>query len=226
MIRFCPPLPPPPKKKNTGSEWEKESLISELLNKIFEMFPFLFIPMHLLTNLGMRDVITHSEEARTHSGREESVELVSFTASSSKTKAVLAMIWLTSQIGYQPSIIWPEVTSLKYKIRLTVWMCGTPLQMGRNLRARRYKKSNNTFIQIFIQEKTSIISFANVFFTRMPHNRTNSSFALSSLIKLFYHIKGSPQHRSLSPICSHSSERIQVSRESRLWLQNHLASEV
>ena len=212
------PLPPPPKKKPQDlSEKKNQSLISEFLNKILEIFPFLFIPMHLLTNLGMRDVITHSEEARTHSGREESVELVSFTASSSKTKAVLAMIWLTSQIGYQPSIIWPEVTSLKYKIRLTVWMCGTPLQMGRNLRARRYKKFKITFIQIFIQEKISIILFAKVFFARMRCNRTNSSFVPSSLIKLFYHIKGSPQHRSLSPICSHSSERIQVSRESRRW---------
>ena len=91
MIRFCPP-PPPQKKPQDSSEKKNQFFISELLNKIFEMFPFLFIPMHLLTNLGMRDVITHSEEARTHSGREESVELVSFIASSSKTKAVLAMI--------------------------------------------------------------------------------------------------------------------------------------
>ena len=94
-----------------------------------------------LSNLGTRDVITHSEGARTHSGREEFVELDSFIASSSKTKDVLVMIWLTSQIGYRPSIIWPEVTSLKYKIRSTVWMYGTPLRMGRNLRGRRYSFS-------------------------------------------------------------------------------------
>ena len=92
MIRFCPPPPPLKNKPQDPSEKKNQSLISEFLNKILEIFPFLFIPMHLLTNLGMRDVITHSEEARTHSGREESVELVSFTASSSKTKAVLAMI--------------------------------------------------------------------------------------------------------------------------------------
>lgn len=92
MIRFCPPPPPQKNKPQDPSEKKNQSLISEFLNKILEIFPFLFIPMDLLTNLGMRDVITHSEEARTHSGREESVELVSFTANSSKTKAVLAMI--------------------------------------------------------------------------------------------------------------------------------------